>query len=90
MLLAVYNSFTIPLQVAFHLHSMDHPVYILVDVIINIVFICDMLVNFRTTFIDEESGEEVTDPKEIAVNYLKSRFKIDLIGVLPWDDIARF
>ena len=90
MLLAVYNSFTIPLQVAFHLHSMDHPVYILVDVIINIVFICDMLVNFRTTFIDEESGEEVIDPKEIAVNYLKSRFKIDLIGVLPWDDIARF
>ena len=89
MLLAVYNSFTIPLQVMFHPHSMDHPVYILVDLIINIVFICDMLVNFRTTFIDEESGEEVTDLKEIAVNYLKSRFKIDVIGVLPWDDIAR-
>ena len=47
MLLAVYNSFTIPLQVMFHPHSMDHPVYILVDLIINIVFICDMLVNLQ-------------------------------------------
>ena len=90
MILAIYNSFTIPIQFAFHLHSMDHPVYVLVDTFINVIFILDMLVNFRTTYIDEETGEEITEPKEIASNYIKSKFKIDLIGVIPYDDIARF
>jgi hypothetical protein len=58
------------------------------DSSIDLFFFIDIVVNFRTTFIHSRTGDEESDPKLIAKNYLKGRFWIDLLASLPFDYIA--
>ena len=44
----------------------------------------DILLNFRTTFVNKK-GEVVSDPKSIAVNYMRGWFLLDLVAALPFD-----
>jgi len=53
-----------------------------------VVFILDILFNFRTTISDFITGEEVTDSKKIAVNYIKGRFLLDLLAAIPFEMIS--
>lgn len=55
---------------------------------IDFIFFLDIVVNFRTTFYDIETGDEVFDPKRTGHKYLKSRFLIDLLSTVPFDSIA--
>ena len=88
MILAIYSWFVIPVQCAFNPSFSFHPAYIVVDSIINFIFIVDVFINFRTTFLHPLTGEEVFDSKRIALHYLKSRFIIDLIAIIPLDNIV--
>ena len=54
-----------------------------VDMVVDIIFIADILINFRTTFI--LNGEVVIDPKHIALHYLKTWFIIDTAAAIPFD-----
>ncbi|XP_050537378.1 potassium voltage-gated channel subfamily H member 8 isoform X2 [Daktulosphaira vitifoliae] len=54
------------------------------DVVVESLFIVDILFNFRTTFVNKK-GEVVSDSKSIAFNYLKSWFVVDLFAALPFD-----
>lgn len=45
----------------------------------------DIAVNFRTSYIHEQTGTEIVDLKEIAVKYIKGRFWIDLLASIPMD-----
>ncbi|KAL8622307.1 hypothetical protein ACOMHN_043311 [Nucella lapillus] len=56
---------------------------VIVDLIVDIMFIADILVNFRTTYVD--NGEVVSDKHKIAVNYVKGWFLIDTIAAIPFD-----
>ncbi len=56
--------------------------------LIDFVFFLDIVVNFRTTFYDIETGDEVFDAKRTGRKYLKSRFTIDLLSTIPFDNIA--
>ena len=56
---------------------------VIIDIIVDIMFLADIFVNFRTTFLS--NGEVVTDPKKIAINYVKGWFVIDLIATIPFD-----
>jgi len=47
------------------------------------MFIADILINFRTTYL--HNGEVVSDPRKIAVNYIKSWFLIDAAAAIPFD-----
>ena len=47
----------------------------------------DIYINFRTSYINDETGEEIGLNKMIAIQYLKGRFWIDLISSLPTDII---
>jgi len=38
--------------------------------IFDVIFLCDVLINFRTVYYRNTTGEAVTDAREIAVNYL--------------------
>jgi hypothetical protein len=55
--------------------------------IIDFFFFLDILVNFRTTFIDQKTGDEVFNGKKIARNYIKSRFWIDFLATIPFDKV---
>ena len=52
------------------------------------MFVLDIVVSFRTTVIDEKTGEEVKNLKFLAGSYIKSSFTIDLLATLPFDQIA--
>ncbi|ESO02998.1 hypothetical protein HELRODRAFT_80870 [Helobdella robusta] len=56
---------------------------VIVDVIIDIVFLFDIFINFRTTFL--LNGDVISDPQKIAINYIKSWFFIDAIAAIPFD-----
>ena len=88
MLLAIYNCIITPVNVAFNPDVMQTVYFIILNTIIDIVFFTDILVNFRTTYINEKSGDEIMDFKKIAIKYLKGRFWIDLLASIPFDTIA--
>ncbi|XP_073812259.1 eag-like K[+] channel isoform X2 [Musca autumnalis] len=56
------------------------------DVIVEALFIVDILLNFRTTFVSSK-GEVVLDSKLIAINYLRGWFVVDLLAALPFDHL---
>ena len=59
------------------------------DLIIDFLFMIDILMNFRTTYVKE--GEVlITSPWKIAVHYLKTYFVVDFVAAIPWDLLASF
>ncbi|XP_078369950.1 voltage-gated inwardly rectifying potassium channel KCNH2-like isoform X2 [Oculina patagonica] len=59
------------------------------DLIIDFLFMIDILMNFRTTYVKE--GEVlITNPWKIAVHYLKTYFVVDFVAAIPWDLLASF
>lgn len=59
------------------------------DLIIDFLFMIDILMNFRTTYVKE--GEVlITNPWKIAVHYLKTYFVVDFVAAIPWDLLATF
>lgn len=55
----------------------------IIDLMLDIMFIADILINFRTTYISD--GEIITDPRKIAHNYAKGWFVIDAVAAIPFD-----
>ena len=51
-------------------------------IIVDVAFLLDILICFRTTFMDD-TGKEVYDNKLIAMQYLKGSFIIDFVAGLP-------
>lgn len=52
----------------------------------DVLFAIDIIVNLRTTFVSEQTGNEVVEPSPIFVNYACSgRFLIDLLASIPFD-----
>ena len=47
----------------------------------------DIVLNFRTSYTHSLTGDEVLDHKKIANNYIKGIFWIDLLSVIPFEDI---
>ena len=55
-----------------------------VDLIVDIMFIVDILINFRTTYVNANE-EVVSHPGRIAVHYFKGWFLIDMVAAIPFD-----
>ena len=52
------------------------------------IFLIDILVLFRTSKLNIQSGEEISDPKVLAQNYVLSlRFWIDIVSIIPFEMI---
>ena len=52
------------------------------------MFALDILISFRTTYNETDTGREVRVPKQMALEYLKNAFTVDVISTLPFDLIA--
>jgi hypothetical protein len=77
--LVVFTSILIPIQFGFPDGVEDNPG---LDYTIDILFILDLIICFRTAYINE-SGDEVFDTKMIAKKYLKNWFTIDVVACFP-------
>jgi len=88
IVLAIYNCFQIPFEIAFQPEIMDGAGFFALNSIIDLMFLLDIFVCFRTTFYDLETGDEEFDAKRCGIVYLKDRFTIDLLSTIPFDTIA--
>ena len=87
--LTFYTAITVPYNTAFKNKTMDQVPLLVIDSIVDVVFFIDIILNFHTTFVGA-SGEVISDPKIIRMNYLKSWFVIDLLSCLPYDVFNAF
>ena len=83
LFLAIVNSIMVPLEISFsEVEFFQGTIYIALDLLIDLVFLVDMILMFFTSF-RNRFGEEVRDQVQIAINYLKQkRFLFDLCSVL--------
>ncbi|XP_048113626.1 potassium voltage-gated channel subfamily H member 2a isoform X2 [Alosa alosa] len=94
LLLVIYTAIFTPYSAAFLLSdaeeaAMQHCGYScsplnVVDLIVDILFILDIIINFRTTYVNS-NDEVVSHPVRIAVHYFKGWFLIDLVAAIPFD-----
>uniref|UniRef100_A0A668US33 Voltage-gated delayed rectifier potassium channel KCNH4 n=1 Tax=Oreochromis aureus TaxID=47969 RepID=A0A668US33_OREAU len=59
------------------------------DILVEILFILDIVLNFRTTFVST-SGQVVYDARSICVHYVTTWLFVDLIAALPFDLLYAF
>jgi CRP-like cAMP-binding protein len=85
MCLAGWNCWYNPYTVAYEPEWAEHTANLIVNTIIDIIFIVDLFLNFRTTFHSSSTGDEIFDTRLIAKNYLVGRFWIDLLSCIPSD-----
>ena len=57
------------------------------DACVDLVFLIDVIFNFRTTYLDPEQGEEIVDPYRIAKNYWSTSFWLDFLSSIPLEDL---
>ena len=56
------------------------------DRIIDVLFITDIIFNFRTTFVNPMTNLEVVDARRVAKNYFYSqKFWVDLLASIPFE-----
>ena len=86
IVLAIFNCFTIPIQVSFDPKSMQGVKFTVANLMIDFFFLLDIFISFRIVYIDD-LGNEVSDPKKIACHYVSYQFWVDLAATLPMDQI---
>ena len=88
LFLAVWNLFYVPYNFAFSSDLGNSTATDVLNFIVDIIFMVDVAINFRTTIINEKTGEEIFDGKRIAIKYLKGKFFIDLLASIPFDFLS--
>ena len=69
--LVIVNMFLIPLEVSFTPPFTKEPGFIAFDYLFDLIFLLDLIFNFRTSFNDEH-GEKIFNKNRIAWRYVKS------------------
>ncbi|KDO26603.1 hypothetical protein SPRG_08007 [Saprolegnia parasitica CBS 223.65] len=89
--LIVYNVMSIPFQFAFQGGYMGDmtvdPVVIMLDYMVDSIFGVDIVLNFRTGYLDDES-RLVMDAQKIARRYLRFWFWTDVVSTFPIGAVA--
>ncbi|XP_075036161.1 voltage-gated delayed rectifier potassium channel KCNH8-like isoform X2 [Mixophyes fleayi] len=93
LLATFYVAVTVPYNVCFAINRDDSSSFrsppSVSDIFVEILFMLDILLNFRTTYVSK-SGQVVYDPRSICVHYATTWFFVDLIAALPFDLLYAF
>ncbi|KAG8505093.1 Potassium voltage-gated channel subfamily H member 6, partial [Galemys pyrenaicus] len=94
LLLVIYTAVFTPYSAAFLLSDQDESRHgdcsytcsplTVVDLIVDIMFVVDIVINFRTTYVNT-NDEVVSHPRRIAIHYFKGWFLIDVVAAIPFD-----
>uniref|UniRef100_A0A8C8A5G8 Potassium channel, voltage gated eag related subfamily H, member 7 n=1 Tax=Oryzias sinensis TaxID=183150 RepID=A0A8C8A5G8_9TELE len=94
LLLVIYTAIFTPYSAAFLLNDIEERIrrecgyscspLNVVDLMVDIMFIVDILINFRTTYVNANE-EVVSHPAKIAIHYFKGWFLIDMVAAIPFD-----
>ena len=76
----------IPLNAAFTKEMRQSKTINIFERIIDVFFFIDILINFRTTFINPKTNIEISDNKRVFMFYFYSiRFPVDILASIPFD-----
>ena len=71
IVLAVYNCLALPLELAVLPPFMDDNKYLnITNHFIDLLYLIDIIISFRTTYVNPMTGDEIFDAKKISINYL--------------------
>ena len=88
IVMALFNAFSVPYNAAFQQGQEQGIGLRFFDLFVNMLFIVDLAINFRTTYVETNSGVEVFEPNKIARRYvLGGRFVVDMLSSLPLDSL---
>ena len=85
--LLLYISAVVPFRIGFDIPNTTFGTLWWVDVGIDIAFVADMVLNFRTAYYDTDD-QIVFSPCRIAIEYLKTWFLVDFFACFPFGYIA--
>ena len=89
LLMAIQNSFMVPIDLAFSPSLMAHPLYNIFDFLVDICFVVDIIMQFFTSFMNR-MGAEVFDSRKIFKLYAFSgRFIMDFLPLLGSEIIVK-
>ncbi|CAB1334532.1 unnamed protein product, partial [Coregonus sp. 'balchen'] len=80
------NLIILPVGITFFKDE-NTPPWIIFNVVSDTLFLVDLVLNFRTGIVKEDSTEILLDPKAIRQRYLKSWFAVDFVSSIPVDYI---
>ena len=83
MMLAVWNVFCIPYGLVFDTGFSERVEVMVINLSIDVAFMVDVVLTFRTTYYSATTGDEVLNPNLIARNYLLGKFWIDVLTCIP-------
>lgn len=91
--LVIFTAIEIPYSVAFS-EPLDENMSTLFENVtpllvfnlwVDLMFVVDIFINFRTTFVKTITDQVISDPKEIALHYLKTWFVVDFVAAIPFE-----
>ena len=93
--LVLYTAIQIPYETAFYTKeklnkTVWEKIYSgepreIVNLLVDLMFMIDILINFRTTYVEKGSEVVIRTPKKIAIHYLKTWFIVDFVAAIPFD-----
>ncbi|XP_030641347.1 potassium/sodium hyperpolarization-activated cyclic nucleotide-gated channel 2 [Chanos chanos] len=86
LLLMMGNLIILPVGITFFKDE-NTPPWIIFNVVSDTLFLVDLVLNFRTGIVKEDSTEIILDPRAIRQRYLKSWFLVDFVSSIPVDYI---
>lgn len=85
LVLLGYTMVITPLRLGFDLPTDAESNLSYVSIVIDLIFIMDVVINFFTTYPHPQTGIPVKDRYKIAKRYLFSWFFLDLVSSIPFD-----
>ncbi|XP_065806141.1 potassium voltage-gated channel subfamily H member 4 isoform X2 [Labrus bergylta] len=92
LLATLYVAVTVPYDVSFMAYEDTHSdarSTVVSDIVVEMLFIIDMILNFRTTYVSQ-SGQVVYESRSICIHYATTWFFVDLVAALPFDLLYAF
>ena len=91
MILSIYNSGWLPYEQAFekyeHCSFSNMSTIDYFNYAIDFCFALDIIINFNTTFVDPDTGEECKERKSIVIHYIFGMFLIDVMATVPFYEV---
>lgn len=81
----LYSAFAVPLRIGFNLSL--NPSESTFDLIVDLLFLLDIIITFNTSYLDESTDLKVGNRKRIAKSYFKMWFWIDVTSTIPFDNL---
>ena len=86
IVIAIYSVCVVPIRIGINPTILD-PAYLGIDIFTWILYVLDVFINLRTTYIDN-FGEEIKDNMKITMHYVTTYgFWIDLISLVAFPGV---